>query len=155
MDPDRALMPFLGIPIRSELFLHGQGSLVGIYSPLLTATKPFVAMAGCAMPFANPALFEYERDMMAAGDVIPSTSNGLESLHDVYRNETCLPVLQAELEAGERKIIAWFPTVKVHILPDAMAAKCNPNQLTFWNLNTPEDFHLAETKARSKERLYK
>jgi molybdopterin-guanine dinucleotide biosynthesis protein A len=151
-----AELAFLGIPIHSDSVLPGQGSLVGLYSSLLTATKPLVAVVGCDMPFANPDLFEYERDVMTTSDadvVIPSTSNGLEPLHAVYRRETCLPVLQAELEAGERKIIAWFPKVKVHVLPDEVTAKYNPNQLAFWNLNTPEDFRLAEAQARSEEGL--
>lgn len=149
-------LSFLGIPVHSDLVFPGQGSLIGIYSSLLTATKPLVAVVGCDMPFANPDLFEHERELILASNadvVIPSTSSGLEPLHAVYRRETCLPVLQAELEAGERKIIAWFPKVKVHFLPDEVTAQYNPNQLAFWNLNTPEDFRLAEAQARSEERL--
>jgi molybdopterin-guanine dinucleotide biosynthesis protein A len=151
-----AELAFLGIPVRSDLVLPGQGSLVGIYSSLLTATKPFVGMAGCDMPFTNPALFEYERDVMTTSDadvVVPSTSSGLEPLHAVYRRETCLPVLQAELEAGERKIIAWFPRVKVQILPVEVIAKYDQHQMTFWNLNTPEEFRQAEAQARLEERF--
>ena len=151
-----AKLASLGIPIHADLVLPGQGSLVGIYSSLLTATKPYVAIVGCDMPFANPALFEYEREVMIASNadvVVPSTSIGLEPLHAVYRRETCLPVLEAELKAGERKIIAWFSKVKVHILPNEVTAKYDQNQRTFWNLNTPEDFRLAETQARLEENL--
>jgi molybdopterin-guanine dinucleotide biosynthesis protein A len=146
---------FLGIPIYSDLGT-GQGALGGLYSSLLTATKPFVAVTGCDMPFANPSLFEYEHDLMistGADVVIPSTSVGLEPLHAVYRRETCLPVLQAELEAGERQIIAWFPKVKVHILPLEVTARYDQNHLTFCNLNTPEEYRLAQAQAGLEEIL--
>jgi molybdopterin-guanine dinucleotide biosynthesis protein A len=144
---------FLGIPIHSDLLQPGQGSLVGLYSSLMTAAQPLVAVVGCDMPFASPALCEYERDLMTSSGadvVIPSTSIGLEPLHAVYRRETCLPVLQAALEAGERKIIAWFPKVKVQILPDKVTVK-HDQELAFWNLNTPEDFRQAEAQARLEE----
>jgi molybdopterin-guanine dinucleotide biosynthesis protein A len=145
---------FLDVPIHSDLVKPGQGSLLGLYNSLLTARKPFVAIVGCDMPFASPALFAYERDVMDATDadvVIPSTSVGLEPLHAVYRRATCLPVLEAALEAGERKIIAWFPEVKVHILPDEVTASYDQHQLTFWNLNTPEEYRQAEARARLEE----
>jgi molybdopterin-guanine dinucleotide biosynthesis protein A len=106
------------------------------------------------MPFASPALFAYERDLIttSGADVaIPSTTVGLEPLHAVYRCETCLPVLKVALEAEQRKIIAWFPKVKVQILPDEVNAKYE-QQLAFWNLNTPEDFRQAEIQARMEEK---
>jgi len=145
---------FLDIPIHSDLVRPGQGSLAGLCNSLLTAREPFVAIVGCDMPFANPALFAYEQEVMntsGADVVIPSTSLGLEPLHAVYRRAACLPVLQAALEAGERKIIAWFPEVKVHILTDEVTAQYDQHQLTFWNLNTPEEYRQAEARARLEE----
>jgi molybdenum cofactor guanylyltransferase len=145
---------FLGIPVHSDLVTPGQGPLVGLYSSLLKATKPFVAVVGCDMPFASPALFEHERDLILATGadvVLPSTSVGLEPLHAVYRRETCLPVLQVALEAGERQIIAWFPKVKVHVLPLEVTARYDQNRLTFCNLNTPEEYQQAQAQARVEE----
>ena len=141
---------FLGIPIHSDLE-PGRGTLGGLYSSLMRARNPFVAIAACDMPFASPALFEHERDLMMAGGadvVIPSTADGLEPLHAVYRRATCLPVLQAEMEAGGRKVIAWLPRVKTQILSPDATAGYDPQGLAFWNLNTPEDFRKAEEKAR-------
>jgi len=144
----------LGVPIHSDLLQPGQGSLVGLFSSLISAAQPLVAVVGCDMPFASSALFAYERDLITASgsDVaIPSTTVGLEPLHAVYRCETCLPVLKVALEAEQRKIIAWFPKVKVQILPDEVNAKYE-QQLAFWNLNTPEDFRQAEIQARLEEK---
>jgi molybdopterin-guanine dinucleotide biosynthesis protein A len=141
---------FPGIPIHSDLE-PGRGALGGLTSSLMTARNPFVAIAACDMPFASPSLFEYERDLMTASGadvVIPSTGAGLEPLHAVYRRATCLPVLQVELEAGGRKVIAWLPKVKTQILSLEVTRGYDPQGLAFWNLNTPEDFRKAEAKAK-------
>jgi molybdopterin-guanine dinucleotide biosynthesis protein A len=150
-----AELAFLGIPVHSDLGT-GQGALGGLYSSLLKATKPFLAIVGCDMPFASAALFEYEHDLMIATGadvVIPSTATGLEPLHATYRRETCLPVIRAALEAEERKIIAWFPKVKVHVIPPEVTARYDPHQLAFCNLNTPEEYRQAEAQARLEESL--
>jgi molybdopterin-guanine dinucleotide biosynthesis protein A len=83
--------------------------------------------------------------------VIPSTAVGLEPVHAVYRSATCLPVIQAELEQGERKVIAWFPKVKVETLSPEVTARYDSHLLAFWNLNTPEEFRQAEAQARLEE----
>jgi len=147
---------FLGIPIYPDLE-PGRGTLGGLFSSLSIATHPFVAIVACDMPFASLSLFEYERDLMiktGADVVIPSTSVGLEPLHAIYRRVTCLLVIQAELEAGERKVIAWLPKVKVQTLSPEVTARYDPHHLAFWNLNSPEEFRQAEAQAKLDKSFY-
>jgi molybdopterin-guanine dinucleotide biosynthesis protein A len=144
---------FLGVPVHPDLE-PGCGVLGGLYSSLRIATHPFVAIVACDMPFASPSLFEHELDLIistGADVVIPSTVAGLEPLHAVYRSATCLPVIQDELEAGERKVIAWLPKVKTQILSPEETESYDSHHLVFWNLNTPEDFQQAETQARLED----
>jgi molybdopterin-guanine dinucleotide biosynthesis protein A len=106
------------------------------------------------MPFANPALFKYEWQLLCqtrADVVIPSSSNGLEPLHAVYRREACLPAVESALEEGNLKMIAWLQNVSVRIVLPEEVAHFDKHGLAFWNLNTPEDFRLAEERARSEE----
>jgi molybdopterin-guanine dinucleotide biosynthesis protein A len=42
-----AELAFFGIPIHSDSVFPGGGSLIGLYSSLLAATKPLVAVVGC------------------------------------------------------------------------------------------------------------
>jgi molybdopterin-guanine dinucleotide biosynthesis protein A len=131
----------------------GRGALGGLYTALHASEYPLVAVAACDMPFASRALFEYERDLLIETDidvVIPSSAEGLEPLHAVYRRATCLPAIQDALEAGEWKLIAWFPKVKVRALTPEETARRDPQGLAFLNLNTPEEFHLAEQLALSQ-----
>jgi molybdopterin-guanine dinucleotide biosynthesis protein A len=144
------LYAYLGLPVHPDL-APGHGPLGGVHTALSLAAHPLVAILACDLPFASLALFEHERDLLVstgADVVIPSTLTGLEPLHAVYRRDTCLPVIQKGMAAGENKVIAWLPRVKTHILaPDAIAL-FDPHQRVFWNLNTPEEFRQAEAIAR-------
>ena len=140
---------FLGIPLYPDLEPEC-GTLGGLAGALQATKNPLVALAACDMPFASLSLFEHARDVMIASGadvVIPSTATGLEPLHAVYRSRTCLPVIHAALRAGERKVIAWFPKVKVQTLSSEETARYDPHALAFWNLNTPEEFRQAEAQA--------
>jgi len=83
--------------------------------------------------------------------VIPSTPDGLEPLHAVYRRETCLPVIHSALENGNLKMTGWLPQVSVRIVLPEEVAHFDPHGLAFWNLNTPEDFRQAEEYARLED----
>ena len=141
---------FLGLPLYPDL-QPDCGVLGGLYTSLNAAKNPMVAAVACDMPFANPDLFEYEWKMLSktgADVVIPSTPEGLEPLHAVYRRETCLPVIRSALEGGKLKLIGWLPEVNVRLVLPEEAAPFDPHDLAFWNINTPEDFRQAEERAR-------
>ena len=74
---------------------------------------------------------------------------GYEPLHAVYRRETCLPAIEAAIDADQWKVIAWFPQVKVRVLTPKEIREYDPSGLAFWNVNTPEEFSKAETLAQS------
>jgi len=142
---------FLGLRCVPDL-MPGRGALGGLYTALSAATHPLVAVAACDMPFASLSLLEFEHSLLVesgADAVVPSTVEGLEPLHAVYRREACLPAIQSALEAGKWKLIVWFPQANVRVLTPEETARCNPHDLVFWNLNTPEEFAEAERRAQS------
>jgi molybdopterin-guanine dinucleotide biosynthesis protein A len=130
------------------------GSLGGLYTVLSQAGHSIVAAVACDMPFANLALFKYECQLLrqtGADVVIPSTPDGLEPLHAVYRQEACLPAVQSAFEAGDLKMVNWLHEVNVRVLSPAEVAPFDPHGLAFWNLNTPEEFRQAEERAKLEE----
>jgi molybdopterin-guanine dinucleotide biosynthesis protein A len=144
---------FLGLPLHPDL-QPGCGALGGLYTVLTAARGPIVAVVACDMPFANPALFQYEYELISessADVVIASTSQGLEPLHAVYRRDTCLPVIKTALEAGRLKLVDWLPQVNTRIVEPEEVARFDPDGLAFLNLNTPEEFRQAEERARLEE----
>ena len=141
---------FLNLPSYPDL-RPDCGSLGGLQTVLSLAGHSIVAAVACDMPFANLALFKYEEQLLrqtGADVVIPSTDDGLEPFHAVYRRDACLPAVQSALEAGDLKMINWLHEMNVRILLPGEVAPFDPHGLAFWNLNTPEEFHQAEERAR-------
>ncbi|MFH2038339.1 MAG: molybdenum cofactor guanylyltransferase [Chloroflexota bacterium] len=141
---------FLGLPLFPDLE-PGRGALGGLYTALQAASHPLVAVVACDMPFASRELFEYQRNVMveqALDVVIPSSQEGLEPMHAVYRRETCLPAVQAAMGQKAWKLISWFPEVKVHSVNLEKISQFDPQGIIFMNVNTPTDLHLAEDIAR-------
>jgi GTP:adenosylcobinamide-phosphate guanylyltransferase len=106
------------------------------------------------MPFVNADLLAVELALLnqtGADLVIPRTPGGLEPFHAVYRRETCLPHVQAALEAGKRRVDAWFANVNVCAIPEESIRRLNPQSLAFLNVNTPEELAAAEKLAASAE----
>jgi molybdopterin-guanine dinucleotide biosynthesis protein A len=94
--------------------------------------------------------FEGARKLMVkeeADVVIAKTDEGYEPFHALYRRETCLPAIEAAIEADQWKVISWFPQVKVRTLAVDEVKSFDPSGLCFWNLNTPEEFVEAEKRA--------
>jgi molybdopterin-guanine dinucleotide biosynthesis protein A len=131
----------------------GRGALGGLYTAIASASNPCVAVVACDMPFASPTLLEAATQLMvqdAADVVIAKGEDGYEPLHAIYRRETCLPVIEAAINADMWKMIAWFSQVKVRVLTSNELNRYDPSGLAFWNVNTPEEFAEAEKLATSQ-----
>ena len=141
------------IPIYADL-IEGIGPLAGLYTSLKLARTPFVALVACDMPFASSQLIQYELEVMKALEcdvVIPETDHGLEPMHALYRRETCLPNIEAALANNERRLISWFPGMKVETISAADLRKIDPHLHIFLNINTPEDLKSAEQLALNEQ----
>ena len=142
---------FLGLPLFSDL-KPGRGALGGLYTAIASATNPVVAVVACDMPFASPTLFQAANKILVDEEVdvvIAKGEEGYEPLHAVYRRETCLPAIEAAIDADQWKVVAWFPQVKVRLLTPEEHKRYDPPGLAFWNVNTPEEFTKAEEIAQS------
>ena len=103
----------------SQTLLPGLGALGGLYTALSAARYPYVAVVACDMPFASLEIFALELILLqetGADAVIPRSEAGTEPFHAVYRRETCLPYMQSALEAGKRRVDAWFSEVNIRYL---------------------------------------
>jgi molybdopterin-guanine dinucleotide biosynthesis protein A len=121
----------------------GRGALGGLYTAVASASHPFVAVVACDMPFASANFFESASRLMVEKDadvIIVKTEQGYEPLHALYRRETCLPAIEAAIDADQWKVTSWFSQVKVYEVKDF-------DPVCFWNLNTPEEFAKAESIA--------
>ena len=143
---------FLDLPLFSDL-KPDRGALGGLYTAIASASNPTVAVVACDMPFASVTLLETGTRLVVeegADVVIAKSEEGFEPLHAVYCRETCLPAIEAAIEADQWKVIAWFPQVKVRVLTSDEIKRYDPSGLAFWNVNTPEEFAKAEKIAISQ-----
>ena len=143
---------FLDLRLFSDL-KPGRGALGGLYTAIASAAHPIVAVVACDMPFASATLIEAMTRLLVENEadvVIAKSDEGYEPMHAVYRRETCLPAIEASIEADQWKVIAWFPQVKVHTLTFEDVRQYDPSGLAFWNVNTPDEFAEAERLATSQ-----
>ena len=94
------------------------------------------------MPFVNATLLTAERVTLQttlSDVVIPQTIEGLEPFHAIYRKEVCLPAVQSAMNNNHWRVDAWFNQVKLYCLTSTLIEQYDPEMLSFFNINTPED----------------
>ena len=121
----------------------GTGSLGGIFSGLDAASNGWTLVVACDMPFLNLALL---RRMMAltedADAVVPLIDGRPEPTHALY-SKACLPFIEPRLISGDLKISGFYDQVRVRYLSEEDVAALDPEFLSFFNVNTPEDLDRA------------
>ena len=137
---------FTGARLAGDVF-PGRGAAGGLYTAFFAATRSAAAIIGCDMPFASKPLFRkllqiLEEENLDA--VLPSSPNGLEPLHAVYRPQVCLQPIWRALMANQNKMVAFLPLVKSRILSIDETAEFDSKFRMFHNINTPEDINQAE-----------
>ena len=122
-----------------------RSSLNGLHAGLFAAEQEFAFFTACDAPFARPELIRCVLDHIdpKADIVMPSTSAGFEPMFAVYR-KTCLPAMAHQLEQGLLKIQGLFRKVRVKTVDEDVLRQADPELISFFNINTPEDFKRAE-----------
>jgi FdhD protein len=140
-----------GIPCRKvpDIY-HAQGSLAGIHSGICHARHERVFVVGCDMPFVDPDVVRHICARAGEGDVvIPVGEDGSEPLHALY-GKICLPAMEEVLDAGQKRIVAFFPQVKVAEVGAREWSALDPAGLSFRNINTPQEYFSLRDGSRNE-----
>ncbi len=123
-----------------------RSSLNGLHAGLYAATHEYAFFAACDTPFVRGALIRRLLDLLArkVDIIIPSTSAGFEPMFAVYK-KTCLPAMVWQLERDLLKIQGVFRKVRVKTVAEADLREVDPDLISFFNINTPEDLIRART----------
>lgn len=135
----------LGARIVTDVY-PGQGVLAGVHAGLAAARGEWAFVVAGDMPLLNPSLLQAMAHLAQESEadiIVPQWQGGLEPLHALYRPSVCAPAAEAALQAGKRRIVAFYPDVRVHIMPQADVAQWDPEGHSFFNVNTPEDWERA------------
>ena len=122
------------------------GSLGGIYSGLVAATRNYALAVASDMPFLSADLIRAmlmrsrDYDVLIPRSLHPGTTRNaldVEPLHAIYSN-SCLAPMRMLLESGRRQIAAFFPQVQVAYVEPEEMRRYDPSGRSLLNINTPE-----------------
>jgi molybdenum cofactor guanylyltransferase len=129
----------------------GTGALGGLHTALSAARGETVLVVACDMPLASRPLLEHLLSRAPQADVvIPRRDGEYEPLCAVYAKR-CLAFVEAALDAGQRRVISFFPQVRVIAVEEAEWSAYDPEALTFFNVNTPQELAEAERRMAGME----
>ena len=132
----------LGVPLAYDLVPDG-GALGGIYTALEVAQGPVFCCA-CDMPFLNDSLIRSMADNFTNLDVLlPKLDGRLHPLHAFYSLD-CITPIRAALDSGERKIISFFPQVRVAYFTEDRGPDVEAMRLALFNINTQSELVWAQ-----------
>jgi len=131
----------------------GKGSLGGIYSGLTAASNRYALVVACDMPFLNVQLLHYMAALAPRHDiVVPRTEQGTEPLHALY-SKACLAAIEPLLQRNNLRIIALYPQVRVRYVEQEEIEALDPQFLSFFNVNSPDDLRWAREMAATTDSL--
>jgi molybdopterin-guanine dinucleotide biosynthesis protein A len=123
--------------------IPGQGSLGGIYTGLVKSNSHYNLVLAADMPFLNESLLRYMVGVSDGFDfVLPWVNNLYEPLHAIY-SKNCVTPIESIFKQGKRVIIELFKYVKVRYIEAEEVDRFDPQHLSFFNINTPEELKLA------------
>jgi molybdenum cofactor guanylyltransferase len=151
----------------------GKGALGGILSGLQAVHEASALAVACDMPFLNGALLRYlislapqydvviphahdrsgraprsPRGDKTAGDLAPRANRpiakeiDLHPMHAVY-SKNCLPAIEEQLRGDDLRLIGFLDSVRVRVVEPEEIDRFDPQHLSFFNANTPEDLEIA------------
>jgi molybdopterin-guanine dinucleotide biosynthesis protein A len=142
---------YLNLPIYPDV-LPGRGPLGGLYTALIHAAGGHTLVVSCDQPFLNAGFLRYLLSLRAGYDVVvPLDRTGYpQSMYAVY-GKACLMPIRARLDADRLKVIGFFPDVRVREVSGAEIDRFDPDRISFFNVNTPDD--LAEARQLAENLL--
>jgi molybdopterin-guanine dinucleotide biosynthesis protein A len=148
--------------IVTDIF-SARSPLAGLHAGLTYTRTQHIFITACDTPFIKTPLIKTVLDKIDTNSdvIVPETEKGLQPLFAVY-TKTCLPIIEkllrldataprSDAESGNKrvldqglKILNIFDHVRVKKIPEPKLLRVDPDLLSFFNVNTPEDFARAE-----------
>lgn len=135
---------YLSLPLFADV-VPDKGALGGIYTAIYSSSQPHTLCAACDMPFVVRPLLDYLISLIPdanADAVVPRLNGEAEPFRAIY-SRVCLGPIRAALDAGKMRVISFFPAVRVRFVDEPEIDRFDPQHLSFFNVNTPEDLEQA------------
>lgn len=150
-----SLYTHLDLPMHEDI-ISNTGALGGIHTGLSYASHDAVLCVACDSPFLVPELITYLVSVLNEYDaVMPYTFRDntkqltLQTLCAAY-SKCCLPIIERMLQESELRVHALYERANIKRIPPEIWQRFDPAGISFFNINTPEDFDLATSYMRSQ-----
>lgn len=132
------------IKIVADLFAV-RSSITGIHAGLFYTLNPHAFFAACDTPFLKKELVETIISSIEQGIdvVVPQTQAGFEPLCAVY-SKRCLKPIEEQILQNQLTIRKLFKKRRVKKIPEKILRLQDPDLVSFFNINTPQDQEQAE-----------
>ena len=121
-----------------------QHALGGIYTALSHFRGKDCFVFSCDLPFLNPGLIRaMMREMNGYDALIPQSRYGLEPLHALYSGR-CLDDIERQIHERHWNLAALLQKIKFSVLDLTVLRASDPEELSFFNINTPEELEKAQ-----------
>ena len=136
------------IPMAADLY-DIRSSLTGLHTGLFYTATPYAFFAACDTPFLKKEMVQAVLSAIEPNldIVVPQTEQGYEPLCAAY-SRLCLKPVQAQLEKKQLQIQRLYKTMRTLKIPETSLRKIDPDLISFFNINTPED--LARARQMTK-----
>jgi molybdenum cofactor guanylyltransferase len=130
----------------------GAGAMRGLYSGLAASQTERSFVVACDMPFLNVELVKAMLEKTRDYDVLVPRLHPriwgqgpmLHPLHAVY-SKRCMPAIERQSASGEMSIQGVYALVKTEYIDEDEINLIDPQHLSFFNINTPEDLEYAKS----------
>ncbi len=131
--------PFEGLGVRLVRDeREGLGPLMGLYSGLKSSRAEASFVTAVDTPLLSARLVRRLLEGEEACDAfVPRWNGNLEPLCAVY-GRRCLPSIERVIE--QRRIVSFFPLVRVCFLDEPVVRQLDPQGRSFFNVNSPADY---------------
>lgn len=128
-----------------------RSSMTGIHTGLFHASYPHAFILACDTPFIKKELVEAVLQGIGGNAelIIPETKAGLEPMCAVY-SKNCLQSIETCLHNEKLKIKKCLRKTPTKIISEKKLLEKDPDLISFFNINTPEDLFKAETLIQSE-----
>jgi molybdopterin-guanine dinucleotide biosynthesis protein A len=127
-----------------------RSSLTGIHAGLFYTRSSHAFIAACDMPFLKPEMIRLIlQELDPKWDVVvPVTKEGYQPLCALY-SKRCLKIIEGQVRQGDMKISRLYSKVKLKKIPEESLRKVDPELISFFNINTQEDWTLSQKMGAS------
>ena len=132
------------LTIVTDIF-SARSSLTGIHAGLFYMKNPYAFFSACDTPFLKKELVKtlVEQIDNKTDIIMPETSAGFEPLCAIY-SKRCLKEAEQHLKKNKFKIQMAFRGHRIKYIPESVLLQKDPDLISFFNINTPEDLTRAE-----------